>query len=70
MSKQNSKQKRKLNLPSQLPCYEQECKYTPAELANWFSERTQQLADQFNRRNGNEYYNEIIAESRELVGLG
>lgn len=66
---QNSTRQRKLNLPSQLPCYEKECKYSPAELAHWFKEQTQQLADQFNRRNGNEYYNEIIAESRELTGL-
>lgn len=67
---QQSRRKRKLNLPSQLPCDEPESKYAPAELANWFAYETQQLADQFNRRNGNEYYSELMAESRELAGLG
>lgn len=65
-----SKRKRKLNLPSQLPCYDKDGKYDPVELSKWFSKETQQLAEQFNRRNGNEYYNEIVAESRELVRLG
>jgi len=66
---QHSKRKRKLTLPSQLPCYDPQSKYDPAELAAWFAHETQQLADQFNRRNGNEYYNAFIAECRKLVGL-
>lgn len=60
---------RKLAIPARLPCHRQDSEYDPAELANWFAEQTQQIADQFNRRNGNEYYSELIAESRELAGL-
>lgn len=66
---QQSQRKRKLTLPPQLPCFDKENRYDPAELASWFAKESQQLADQFNRRNGNEYYNEFIAESRELAGL-
>lgn len=67
---QKSQRKRKLNLPSQFPCYDTECQYAPAELASWFADQAKQIADQFNRRNGNEHYSQLMAESRELVGLG
>lgn len=60
---------RKLRLPRGLPCCREDDLYDPKQLAQWFAKETRQLADQFNQRNGNKRYDEILAENRELVNL-
>ncbi|HUG93873.1 MAG TPA: hypothetical protein VML55_23795 [Planctomycetaceae bacterium] len=46
---------RKLDLPRELPCYQADGTYRPAELANWFRGESVAMARQFDERNGTAY---------------
>ena len=65
----SGKSERKLRLPPKLPCYRQQSQYDLGELADWLEQEAGAIAEQFNRRNGNTYYSELMQESRELAGL-
>ena len=69
MAKEGKKSQRRFRLPEQLPCTVEDEQYNVAELAGWFASEAAKLADQFNRRNGNDYYTQLTHENRELAGL-
>ena len=60
---------RKLRLPAALPCHAEDDLYAPGELAEWFDQQAGDLAERFNRRNGNDYFTQLIEESRALAGM-
>ena len=65
-----SPQALKLKIPQSMDCFVENSEYLPAELSVWFAAETLKLAGQFNSRNGNEAYTQMIKEHRELCGLG
>ncbi|MEM7476122.1 MAG: hypothetical protein AAF483_14100 [Planctomycetota bacterium] len=60
---------KKMRIPNELGCWNEEERYSSSDLAGWFSQETQSLADQFNNRNGNQAYSNLIRDNRQLVGL-
>lgn len=65
----NEKKTIKLRLPNEWSCFNESGDYKTVELAKWFANETRKLADLFNKRNGNDRYDEIIADNRALAGL-
>ncbi|QDS97937.1 hypothetical protein [Adhaeretor mobilis] len=65
----NSKRKRKLRLPSFLPCHRDDHTYDTTELAAWFRSSASELANQFDTRNGNSMHKAAMTETRELAGI-
>ena len=65
----NDRAEIKLRVPQQLSCCNETGVYATSELANWFQSETQQLAELFNQRNGNDCYTKIIADNRSLAGM-
>lgn len=62
--------KRKLRLPDAFELKSEDDSYKPDALAEWLMRETRQLADQFDRRNGNDAYTRHIDAAREAAGLG
>jgi len=60
----------KFRIPKAFACFTESEEYAPKDLANFFAKETKVLADQFNTRNGNQAYNFMVAEHRELCDLG
>ncbi len=58
----------RLLLPADHPCHRNDDQYDPAELAAWYRQEAESLADQFNRRNGNDYFTRWLNETHELAG--
>ena len=63
------KRPRKIRIPRELSCWREDDKYDMKELGAWFAVEAADLARQFNDRNGNDRYTEIIADTRRVVGL-
>ena len=59
----------RVRVPRELACHRDDDTYEPAELAGWFAAESAELADRFNRRNGNDYFTREIAECRQLAGV-
>jgi hypothetical protein len=60
----------KLRLPAAFPLHRSEGRYPLAELAAWFSGQVNELAQQFDVRNGTDYYTRKVADHpalRELI---
>ncbi|MCA9187772.1 MAG: hypothetical protein R3E01_03980 [Pirellulaceae bacterium] len=57
----------KVRLPKELNCYRQSDDYDLAELAQWYRNEVDSIANRFNQRNGNDYFCHIVAEYRQLV---
>ena len=55
-----------LLLPETFPLYSSDSKYQVKELADWFKSQAEIIAEQLNRRNGNTFYTEQLAELAEL----
>ncbi|MEQ8786146.1 MAG: hypothetical protein RIC55_07595 [Pirellulaceae bacterium] len=51
---------RKMRLPRSFPLYDESGSYRPAELADWFEAESRQLIQQFDRRNGNDFYSREV----------
>lgn len=64
-----TKRRRKLRLPSKLPCFREDNSYLPAELAEWFRAEALDLARRFDERNGTTFFTDQIQQDREFVGL-
>ena len=60
---------RKMRLPTYFEGHRKDDQYDPAELANWLQQQAEMMAGQFNQRNQNRTYDDILAENRELAGL-
>jgi len=58
---------RKLSIPRELSCYREDHTYDLAALSEWFGFETRQLADKFNQRNGNDYFNKIIEQNAQAA---
>ena len=65
----NDRPEIKLRVPPELSCCNETGLYATSDLASWFTNETQHLAELFNQRNGNDCYTEIIADNRELAGI-
>ena len=63
------KKVRKLRLPANFACHRDDSQYDLAELSQWFAQQAGDIAEQFNRRNCNDFCTRIMQESRELTGL-
>lgn len=63
------KKKLKIRIPQQLACHRDDDSYNMAELASWFDSETRQYADRFNKRNGNDRYDQLIADNRAIAGI-
>ena len=61
-----SESRLRLNVPESMACYREDADYQCAELAQWFQAEAKSLAQQFNQRNGNEYYTTLMAEPEAL----
>jgi hypothetical protein len=59
----------KLRLPSTFPLYESKGRYLISNLIAWFANQTQDLAKRFDRRNGNPFFSQKIADLEELKKL-
>jgi len=59
----------KLVLPSNHPCYRDDDQYDPRELAKWYRNEAESLADQFNKRNGNDYFTRWLEETHDLADI-
>ena len=57
----------KLQMPSGFDCHRDDGTYQSSDLASWFSTQSRKLASQFDARNENSYYTELIAETDELA---
>ena len=66
---QTTPNRRKLRLPEELECWREDETYDPRQLGQWFANESRQIADLFNERNGNQRYDEMIADNRQLAGL-
>lgn len=66
---QDKPKPRKLLLPKDFELNREDDLYSPSDLAAWFKQQAQSLADQFDARNQNDRYQQILAENRELAGL-
>jgi hypothetical protein len=64
---QRTSRARKVLLPTALDCYQASNKYDVQRLADWFDQELQQLTEQFNARNGNDYYSQLVAQTRQFV---
>lgn len=58
---------RHFRIPQELPCYQLDDLYAPADLANWFDRQAAELIGRFNARNGNDYYGRQLDEYRQLA---
>ncbi|MEQ8786145.1 MAG: hypothetical protein RIC55_07590 [Pirellulaceae bacterium] len=52
--------RRKMRLPRAFPLYDESAMYQPSELADWFDAQSRPLIEQFDRRNGNDYYSRVV----------
>jgi hypothetical protein len=59
---ENNESTIKLRLPRSFPSYPQDGSYDLSLLVDWFGKSTQELATRFDRRNGNEYYQNQLLE--------
>lgn len=69
IAERKKNRKRKLRLPTKFELYTDDDSYLPSELSAWLWKATHDLADRFNARNGNDFYSQHIAESREVGRL-
>jgi hypothetical protein len=60
-----TKRPRKMRLPRTFPLYDESGSYRPAALAEWFDAESRQLLEQFDRRNGNDYYSREVPKMYE-----
>lgn len=65
----NDDKPRKLKLPEQIGCWNETQTYIPSELANWFANEAQSIANKFDARNGNHSRSKKIRESRQMCSL-
>jgi hypothetical protein len=63
------KQKNKLNLPPSFPGRSEDGQYVTAELADRLLTMSKEIADAFDRRNGNDRYARLVAQNEELIAL-
>lgn len=68
MSPHKSQGYKGLALPKSHPCYQVEQPYDPAMLAEWYRKNTEELAGQFDERNGNRYFSQRLEETYQLAG--
>ena len=59
----------KLRLPSAFPLYESGGNYLIGNLLGWFANQTQDLAKRFDKRNGNTFFSQKIADLEKLKKL-
>ena len=59
----------RLQLPSEHPLYRPDAKYDISELAAWYQNEAQNLAQQFDQRNGNRYASQCLKETYKLAGV-
>ena len=59
----------KLRLPSTFPLYDSKGNYLISNLAAWFAGQTEELAKRFDKRNGNAYFSQKIADLEKLKKL-
>lgn len=57
----------RLTVPDSFDFKRNDDEYQCTELAQWFHARATLLADQFNQRNGNDYFSKLIANDESLV---
>ncbi len=57
----------KVQVPKELAVFRADSNYSPRDLAQWFRAEAESLAGQFNRRNGNNYYTDLLTEADDLV---
>ena len=69
VAERKNDRKRKLRLPMKFELYAEEDSYLPSDLSTWLWKETNDLAERFNARNGNDFYSRHIAESREVSRL-
>lgn len=62
-----SRKQFKVQLPESFPGYQESGQYVTAELAATLRSRANQLTQQFDQRNGNDYYSREAAEMRSLA---
>jgi hypothetical protein len=58
----------RLTLPTHHHCHRDDDQYAAATLALWYRQEAESLADQFNQRNGNDYFTRWLTETHELAG--
>lgn len=59
--------KRKLRLPQDFPVAASDDGYLLADVRDWFESQGHDVAEQFDRRNGNDRYRQSLQEQRELL---
>ncbi len=59
-------QRLRARLPETFPAYEESGAYDPAKLKAWFAGQLQELAAQFDARNGNDYFSRRIRDGEKL----
>ncbi len=58
-----------LRLADSHPAFDTSGTYQPGELSTWYLREATKLSDAFDKRNQNDSYTRLMAESRRLVGL-
>src|SRR5262249_20975724 len=58
-----------LRLPARFPAYRPEGRYATADLLDWFTERSVELARGFDARNGNDFHARRLSELPGLKAL-
>jgi hypothetical protein len=59
----------KVALPPDFPGRAEDGRYDTAELAGRFKKMCDEIAREFDRRNGNDFYARLVEANEELVGL-
>ncbi|MCC9598969.1 hypothetical protein LOC67_00245 [Stieleria sp. JC731] len=60
---------KKMRIPPELGCHRDSDTYDIKELSGWFASEAQRYADRFNSRNGNQRYDEIRRDNREIANM-
>jgi len=65
----NQRDEVRMSLPKELGCFREDGSYSCKDLAKWFADQSADLAARFNQRNGNDRYDELLVDNRELAGM-